>query len=261
MPKNVVVPGFHDGGQGDPVVLLHGLFGDPGNWSAVVESLTDAFRLFAPQLPIDYRPGRPPARFRSIHQLADFVGDFFDELGIERATIGGNSLGGQIAIDFCLRYPERAERLVITGSAGLFERSLTDGRIPRVSREFIHEKACEIFYDPAHVTAELIDRVQAMLSDRAYLRFLIQVAKATREYNVRGELARLKLPALIVWGRDDQITPPSVAHEFNANLQSAELVFLERCGHAPPIERPRAFSRVLREFLERPVAVRSGTLP
>jgi pimeloyl-ACP methyl ester carboxylesterase len=159
-----------------------------------------------------------------------------------------------VAIDFCLRYPEKAEKLIITGSAGLFERSLSGGKIPQVTREFIREKACEIFYDPKHVTEELIDEVLSMLKDRTYVRFLIRVAKATRNYNVKGELAKLKLPTLIVWGREDQITPPAVAHEFKAGLKNARLVFLDRCGHAPPIERPREFSRVLRGFLRSAVA-------
>lgn len=246
-------------GRGEPVVLLHGLFGDPGNWAPVIEALVDGFRLYAPQLPIDYRPGHPPRRFTSIHQLTDYVSAFFDHFGIERAAIGGNSLGGQVAIDFCLRYPDRADRLIITGSAGLFERSLSGGRVPRVTREFVYEKACEIFYDPRHVTVELVDQVQEMLSDRDYLRFLIRVAKATRDYNVKDELAKLKLPTLIVWGRNDRITPPAVAHEFAEHLENARLVFLERCGHSPPIERPEAFSRILRAFLRSPLVALSGT--
>jgi pimeloyl-ACP methyl ester carboxylesterase len=244
---------FLERGQGKAVVLLHGLFGRPENWVPIIEDLSDEFHLLAPQFPIDHQPHRRSQDFRSIHQLTDYVRAFLDHAGIERASIGGNSLGGQVAIDFCLRYPKRAQQLIITGSAGLFERSLSGGRIPQVTREFIREKACEIFYDPKHVTEELVDEVQQMLRDRTYVRFLIKVAKATRNYNVKDELAKLKLPTLIVWGRDDQITPPSVAKEFKENLENAWLVFLDRCGHSPPIEQPRAFSQVLREFLKDPV--------
>ncbi len=249
---------FLEGGQGEAVVLLHGLFGRPENWAPIIQDLSDEFHVLAPQLPLDRRPTRKPQDLQSIHQLTDFIKRFFDELGLERASIGGNSLGGQVAIDFCLRYPEHAERLIITGSAGLFERSLSGGELPKVTREFIHTKACEIFYDPGHVTEEIIDDVQEMLRDRTYVRFLIRVAKATRDYNVKSELEKIKIPTLIVWGRNDRITPPEVAQEFKEHIENAQLVFLDRCGHSPPIEQPEVFSRLLRAFLKSPVASLSG---
>ncbi len=241
-------------GRGEAIVLLHGLFGSPDNWTPILEDLSNEFRLLAPQLPLDRQPNRQPHAFQSIHQLTDYIKDFFESVGIERATIGGNSLGGQVAIDFCLKHPERVERLIITGSAGLFERSLSGGSIPKVTREFIREKACEIFYDPRHVTEELIEEVLEMLMDRAYVRFLIRVAKATRDYNVKSELGKIKIPTLIIWGRDDKITPPVVAEEFKEHLEHAQLVFLDRCGHSPPIEQPAAFARIVRDFLRNPVA-------
>ncbi len=237
--------------SGTAVVFLHGLFGSPDNWRPVMDALADGYYCLAPPFPIDHRPHRRPQDFRSIHQLTDGIRELFEEMRLERAVLCGNSLGGQVAIDFCLRYPERAEGLVLTGSAGLFERNLSGGELPKVTREFIREKAREIFYDPDPiVTEEMIADVQRMLSDRQYVRFLLRVAKATRNYNVREALAKLRLPTLVLWGRDDRITPPSVAREFYERLPHARLVFLERCGHSPPIERPRAFSRALRAFLQ-----------
>lgn len=244
-------------GQGEPLVLIHGLFGEPANWTRVMDALADRFWLHAPQLPIDYRSGRPARDFDAFQGLADSVVDYLDARGVERATVGGNSLGGQVAIDLCLRYPGRAERLVLTGSAGLFERELGTNGMPRVDREWIHRKAAEVFYDDRHVTDDLVDRTETMLADRAYRRFMLRVAKATRAYDVRAELGRLTLPTLLVWGDDDRITPPDVAREFANELPNAELVFLARCGHAPPIERPASFSRLLGRFLTRsPVAPR-----
>lgn len=237
------------------VVFLHGLFGSPDNWRPILEALADEYYCLAPQLPIDPRPHRRPQDFRSIHQLTDFVASFWEEVGLGRAVLCGNSLGGQVAIDFCRRYPERAERLVLTGSAGLFERNLSGGKLPKVTREFIREKAREIFYDPDPiVTDEKVADVQRMLSDRQYVRFLLRVAKATRNYNVRADLSKLRLPTLVLWGQDDRITPPSVAREFYEHLPHARLVFLERCGHSPPLERPQAFSRALRAFLKSPLS-------
>ena len=238
-------------GQGElTVVFLHGLFGGPNNWRPIMEDLADEYRLLAPQFPIDHKSDRKPADCRTIHQLTDHVELFFEQVGLEKAVLCGNSLGGQVAIDFCLRDCRRIEQLVITGSAGLFERAISGGRHPRATREFIREKACEIFYDVRQVTDQIVDDVHAMLSDRPYVRFLIRLAKASRNCNMKEDLARLKLPTLIIWGENDMITPPFVAEEFREGISNAELVYIDRCGHAPPIEQPGEFSRILREFLE-----------
>lgn len=245
---------YVEAGQGDiPVVLLHGLFGSPENWRETMKGLGSRYRLLAPQFPIDHRADRRYSDFRSLEQLTDFVERFFDQMGLDRAALCGNSLGGQVAVDFCLRDPERVNRLVITGSAGLFERSLSGGERPRVCREKVRSMATEIFYDAKHVTDKLVDDVLQMLSDRKYLRFLLRVAKATRDRNMKEELWQVKLPTLIIWGKDDVITPPSVAEEFQEGIPNAQLVFIDECGHAPPIEQPSMFSRILGEFLDSPV--------
>ncbi len=244
------------------VVFLHGLFGRPENWAAVMDALCDdasggrhsdcrRWRCLAPQLPIDRRASVSSRPFRSIHQLTGFVRAFLDAVGVERAVLCGNSLGGQVAIDFTLQHSERVEKLVLTGSAGLLERSLSGGERPKATRAFIREKAREVFYDPDPiVTDELVEELHRMLSDRAYARFLLRVAKASRDYNVKAHLPKLSVPVLLVWGRDDRITPPDVAYEFHSKIRDARLVLLERCGHAPPLERPRAFAEALRAFLD-----------
>lgn len=236
-------------GRGEPVVLVHGLFGQPANWARVMDALADRYWLHAPQLPIAYRPGRHASDFDAFQRLTDVVVAYMDECGVERATVGGNSLGGQVAIDLCLRYPDRARGLVLTGSAGLFERDLGTNGMPRVDRDWIRTKAAEVFHDASHVTDAMIEQLAEMLGDRAYRRFMLRVAKATRAYNVRAELPRLTLPTLIVWGREDRITPPSVAESFADELPNARLVYLEACGHAPPIEQPGPFSEALGDFL------------
>lgn len=97
-----------------------------------------------------------------------------------------------------------------------------------------------------------------MLTDRRYVRFLIRVAKATRDRNMKDELDQLTMPTLIIWGRDDLITPPFVAEEFQQGIPNARLVFLDQCGHAPPIEQPRQFARVMRRISG---GFRAGTAP
>jgi pimeloyl-ACP methyl ester carboxylesterase len=241
---------FSDVGSGStPVVLLHGHFGGPSNWHPIMAELAEHYRFLALQLPIDLAENRRHTAFKSLGQLTDYVAGFFEEVGLEHAVLCGNSLGGQVALDFHARFPERVDKLVLSGSAGLFERNLASGRSPRVCREFIREQACEIFFDPVHVTEELIDGMYEMLGDRRYRRFLLRVAKASRDRHMLEELSTVGAPTLLIWGRNDTITPPSVAEEFCDNIPQAELAFIDRCGHSPPIEQPGEFARLLHSFL------------
>jgi len=121
--------------------------------------------------------------------------------------------------------------------------------MPRGCRRFIREQARGIFHDPVHVSDELVDDVYQMLSDRHFRRFLLRVAMATRDQNMLVDLSQVQVPTLIIWGRDDSITPPSVAEQFRSNIKGAELVFIDACGHAPQIEQPKQFAQILHAFL------------
>ncbi len=241
---------YYDVGVGPvPVVMLHGLFGSPSNWLSIMRDLADHYRFLALQMPIEHDHTRRHTSFDSLGQLTDHVAHFFDEMQLDRAVLCGNSLGGQVALDFCLQRPEQVERLILCGSAGLFERNLGGGRPPRLCRNYIREQACEIFYDSRHVTDELVSDILGMLSDRSYRRFLLKVAKSTRDRYMLDELSKVLVPTMIIWGRDDAITPPFVAEQFLQHITRAELAFIDRCGHAPPIEQPSEFARLLHSFL------------
>lgn len=241
---------YYDVGSGSvPIILLHGLFGSPANWQSIMQDLADHYRFLALQLPIEPGKDRHHASFETLGQLTDHVEAFLNDMGLDRVIVCGNSLGGQVGLDLYLRDPARVERLILAGSAGLFERNLAGSTIPRLCRNYIRKQACEIFHDPVHVTEALVDDILGMLADRRYRRFLLRVAKATRDRYMLDELAHVHVPTLIVWGANDSITPPFVAEQFHEHIPDAELVYLEQCGHAPPIEQPEQFARVLHTFL------------
>lgn len=241
---------YYELGMGQrPIVLLHGLFGSPSNWLSIMNELAEWYRFYALQLPIEFGQNRRHTAFKSLDQLTDHVTAFLDELDLGRSVVCGNSLGGQVALDLYLRHADRVERLVLSGSAGLFERSLAGGRPPRLCRTYIRKQASEIFYDSKHVSDKLVDDVYMMLSDRHYRRFLLKVAKATRNRYMLSDLAKVAVPTMIIWGRDDSITPPFVARQFCERISTAQLRFIDKCGHAPPIEQPHEFSRLLDAFL------------
>ncbi len=230
------------------VIMLHGLFGKPRDWWPIMEALSDHYRFFALQLPIDRESDRQYRSFRSLSQLTDFVAKFIDDKQLDNVVLVGNSLGGQLALDYYLRCPDRVHKIVLAGSAGLYEKSLSGGPL-RLSRGLVRKQACEIFYDSAVVTEELVDDIYTMLCDRNYRRFLLRVAKATRDRYMLDELGNVSVPTKVIWGRNDSITPPFVAEQFCEAIPCSELTFIEQCGHSPPIERPQDFARELHAFL------------
>lgn len=233
----------------ETILFLHGLFGTPEHWREVMEHLATDYRVVAPQLPIDPHPGRRSNGVQAISDLSDVVQDLVQELEIEKPVLCGNSLGGLISIDLCTRDQNFARGLVLAGSAGLFERSPIKGLKSRPSREFVRSTVRGIVHDETLVTDELVNHWHHSVTDRDYVRFVLRVSRATRDRTVEDELENLNLPTLIIWGRNDSITPPSVGEEFQRRILGSQLEFIEDCGHAPNWEQPEAFAKLLKSFL------------
>ncbi len=233
-----------------PLVLLHGMLGDLSNWGPTIRKFAaNKYRVIAPVLPVYDLP----LSETSVSGLAEYVRAFLRSLGIGPAVLIGNSLGGQVALIYSLRYPEIVPALILSGASGIYEVAIGTGTPRRKSREFIRERAAVTFYDPSHVTDELVDDLYEIVNDRARVIRLIKMARSAQNETVIDELESLRSPTLLVWGRDDQITPPDVADTFLQNLPDAELHFIDTCGHAPMIEHPDRFNDLALDFLRRKV--------
>jgi 2-hydroxy-6-oxonona-2,4-dienedioate hydrolase len=231
------------------VVFLHGLFGSPAHWTDVMSLLAPHYRVIAPQLPIDHRSDRRKNGVTSIRELTEIVEGMLDGLGLKRFVLCGNSLGGLIAIDYALQHPERVRGLVLAGSAGLYERSLTQGVRPQATREFVRTVIEDIFHAQTLITDSLIDDWYASISDRDYARFILRISRATRDRCVEEELCKIQAPTLIIWGSNDKITPPYVGEQFRDRIAGATLQFIDECGHSPNLEQPHAFGNLIETFL------------
>lgn len=228
------------------IVLLHGMLGDLSNWGATVGDLAEhQYRVVVPVLPVY----ELPMKQTSVQGLADYVHEFLTELDLESVTLVGNSLGGQVAILYALTHPSRVATLVLSGSSGVYEAEMGTGTPRRRDREFIRERAAVTFFEPRHVTDDLVDEMLDIINDRARVARLIKMARSTKKETVVSRLPEITVPTLLVWGRNDLITPPDVAGEFRDRIRHSELHFIDECGHAPMIEHPEQFNRIMLRFL------------
>jgi 2-hydroxy-6-oxonona-2,4-dienedioate hydrolase len=227
------------------LLFLHGMFSRESDWIESVNYFRDSWRVVAPKLPVCDLPREETG----VSGLCQFVKDHLDELGIDRAIPCGNSLGGHIALLLALEQPKRFPALVLAGSSGLFERGFERGVPLRPSAAWLRERMSQVFYDSKHVTEDLIKDVQELLFNPRQMKKILRVAKSAKQNNLREQLHRIACPVSLIWGTNDVITPPSVAHEFNEFLPNSELHFIEQCGHAPTLERPVEFNRILEAAL------------
>ena len=241
---------YVDEGQGPVLLLLHGLFGALSNWQDVVDEFSPHYRVVIPVLPVYDMP----LLQATVPGLVEYMENFVDKLQLPSTfTLLGNSLGGHIALVYTLHNPSRVGQLVLTGSSGLFEDGMGGSFPKRGDYNFVQERVGYTFYDPAIATKELVDEVFAVTNSNAKCLRMISIARSAQRHNLARELHRITVPVLLVWGLNDTITPPLVAHEFERLLPQAELRFLDHCGHAPMMERPAAFNRCLGQFLRRVV--------
>lgn len=228
------------------LVLLHGLFGNLSNWASVHSKFKGLYKVHMPQLPLfdfSFREGR-------LDYLVNFLHKYIESENLGKVVLVGNSLGGHIALLYALRYPQNVQKIVLAGSSGLFENSF-NGTFPRIKdRGYIAEKVKQTFYKKEVVTDELVDEVFEIVQSRVKTLSIIGLARAAQKQNLASQLVHIELPVLLIWGLQDDVTPPYVALEFEKLLPNAELCFIDECGHVPMMEQPDHFNRYLKKFLE-----------
>ncbi|MDX5421516.1 MAG: alpha/beta hydrolase [Hymenobacteraceae bacterium] len=238
---------FIDEGEGEVMVLLHGLFGALSNWHGVVDHFSKNYRVVIPLMPI-YEMALHKA---GVPGLVHFVEDFVKHMKLKDMTLLGNSLGGHVALVYTLKNSDKVKRLVLTGSSGLFEDSMGGSFPKRGNYEYVKERVAYTFYDPKTATQELVDEVFNITNSNAKCLRIIAIAKSAQRHNMAKDITNIKVPTLLIWGLNDTITPPLVAHEFNRLIENSELFFIDKCGHAPMMEHPEKFNSILDKFLAR----------
>ncbi|XCI75038.1 MAG: alpha/beta hydrolase [Flavobacteriales bacterium] len=233
-------------GQGHPLVLLHGLMGGLSNFDALLNFFPQkGYRVIVPSLPLYSLP----LIRTNISNLSKYVIQFLKDKNIHKSTLIGNSLGGHLTLDIAIKMPELVHSLVLTGSSGLYERAFGDSFPKRGSYEYIKKKSQEVFYEPKIATKEIVDEVYQIVNDRVKAIKTLYIARSAIKHNMASELPSIEQPVCLIWGKQDHVTPAEVAEEFHRLLPHSELHWIDQCGHAPMMEHPEQFIRILENWI------------
>ncbi|WP_124641994.1 MULTISPECIES: alpha/beta fold hydrolase [Amniculibacterium] len=239
---------FIEEGEGQPIVLLQGLMGGLSNFTQLIDYFsTKGYKVYFPDLPIYDLP----ILNTNLSSLAKHVAKFIEEEVQQPAIVVGNSMGGHIGLILTLSRPELVKSLVLTGSSGLYERSFGDSFPRKNDRDYIRKKAEEVFFDPKVATEELVDEVFSVVNDRGKGIKTVMLARSAIKHNMEKDLHKIAVPTCIIWGKQDNVTPPEVAIEMDRLIPNSELHWIDQCGHAAMMEQPQKFNELLYNFVEK----------
>ena len=238
---------FIAAGEGHPLILLHGLMGGLSNFESTVNFFSErGYKVFVPVLPIYDLP----VLNTNLTTIAKYVAKFVEAKASEPVTIVGNSMGGHIGLILTLARPALVTNLVLTGSSGLYERTFGDSFPRKSDKAYIKRKTQEVFFDPTIATDELVDEVFSVVNDRMKGIKTVMLARSAIKHNMLNDLPKIKEPVCLIWGRQDNVTPPEVAIDMHKFLPHSSLYWIENCGHAAMMEKPDEFNRILYEWLQ-----------
>lgn len=238
---------FVEEGEGQTLLLLHGLFGAMSNFAGIIDHFRHTHKVVVPMLPLF----ELDLLHTTVGGLEKYLTKFIDQRGYHNIHLLGNSLGGHVALVHVLKTPAKVRSLILTGSSGLFENGMGDTYPKRGDYDYIRKKTEMTFYDPKTASKELVDEVYQIVNERMKTLKVISLARSAIKNNLGEELKQIKLPTLLIWGNNDSITPPFVGREFNKLIPNSELHFIDHCGHAPMMEVPDEFNVILAQFLQK----------
>lgn len=254
-------------GEGDPVVLIHGLGATKGSFLPTVAALAESYRVIALDLPGFGESLKPLTARYDPPFFAQAVAHLLDALHLKRAHVIGNSLGGRVALELGLRYRERVRRLVLLAPSLAWRRERPWAPLVRVLRpelgllqvtpRWAVEAVVHRILPAAQsnwVQAGVDEFLRAYLTPRGRVAFYAAARQIYLEepHGAEGfwtRLAKLEAPSLFIWGKRDWLVPPAFAAHVRETLPAAYHLELD-CGHVPQLERAAATHSAIRDFLQ-----------
>jgi pimeloyl-ACP methyl ester carboxylesterase len=237
---------FVEEGEGEVLLLLHGLFGALSNWEGMINHFKEKYKVIIPMLPIY----EMPIKSAGLDGLVNFLEKFVAYKHLQEFHLIGNSLGGHVGLIYTLKNSKFVRTITLTGSSGLFENGMGGSFPKRGNYEYVSERVKYTFFDPNTANKELIDEVYQICNDIPKCMRIIAIAKSAQRHNMAKEIPKIDKPTLLIWGLNDTITPPLVAHEFNRLMKNSVLRFVDQCGHAPMMEHPELFNQYYEQFIQ-----------
>jgi pimeloyl-ACP methyl ester carboxylesterase len=261
--------GYRRGGQGSVLLLLHGIAGSSLTWVPAMSLLQSDYTVLAPDFPGHGASEKPPGDY-SLGNLASAMRDFLNLLGIDRATVVGQSFGGGVALQFAYQFPERCERLVLVDAGGLGREVNWILRLATLpGAEYVMpalfpasvgnwgDSVVKFFGGRGFPNAQAVEmwRSYKSLTEGESRRAFVRTIRSVIDPGGQSVSAvdRLYLtahmPTLIVWGDHDRIIPLDHAYKAHAAIPNSRLEVMEGVGHYPHVEEPVRFVEILRDFL------------
>lgn len=257
--KTVLVFGqmihYFDTGNGPVVVLLHGLGSRKEDWMPVIEPLAQKYRLLIPDQ-IGFGHSDKPLLDYRVQTYVDFLNEYLRQLNVQKASIVGESLGGWIAALYALELSNGAhliplEKLVLVDAAGLKQ----DKPIPDLNPSSLAAMRGlmeAVFYDTSWLNEDALRKIftdKLSVHDGYTIRSFL--GNLGGEY-LDDKLANIKVPTLVLWGKQDKLLPIASGERFAAGIAGARLVSFDKCGHVPPVEKTEEFLGAVTTFLSGP---------
>lgn len=230
-----------------PVLYLHGTF--LGNlWLDFHLALTQQFHIYAPDIP-GFGLSERPDWMRDMSDYILYFRDLLDSLGLEKVALAGHSLGGWMAAELAVWYPERVSKLVLSNAAGIRVKGSPIADIFAMNAQELMMACFDDFSAAAPLMPAEIN-VDYLINQYRQLTTLASLAwNPSYDPRLERRLARITCPTLIVWGENDRLIPPVYAEAFRRAIPGSEVVVLSGTGHMPMFEKAQEWSKVIGEFL------------
>jgi pimeloyl-ACP methyl ester carboxylesterase len=260
--RNATVFGYRihylEAGRGAPVILLHGTGGEGARWMPTIAGLAPHARVIAPDQ-IGFGQSDKPLTAYHSGVFAGFLAEFLKVIGVPRATIIGQSMGAGVALFLAVHHPDMVERLVLVDGGGFRstndppppppnwrDRQLMNSGTLEESREYLKK----MYFDHSFITDKMVEENLILRLRSAYTIESMQIANGRGLGGVTEEEVRtITAPTLLVWGKNDPLSPVANADKLQAVIKNSRKVLIDKAGHYPFLEHADEFNRIVVEFL------------
>lgn len=239
------------------IVLVHGLGGSAERWLKVIPLLSSKYRVIALDV-IGFGYSDKPSTDYTVEFFAKFLSSFIGSLGLSKTTLIGTSLGGQIAAH-CAGNNDAIEKLVLVAPSGAMKYSTPTLDAYMMAALYPnHSSAKTAFEMMSHSGTvdefTVTDFVKRMAAPNAKLAFISSVL-SVKNSQIQEGLHKIKIPTLLVWGKEDKMIPIQYAKEFLGTIRNCKFLEIKETGHLPHVECPQLFSKSILEFLDSKIVV------